>query len=99
MSTCSRVIIHAAALALVGWYFISPPFDQNHKPLTEAPLSEWHQWRSFDTSADCEAYKQATMTKAENGAYDSVSGSENRPLFVGNLEHSLCVATDDPRLK
>ena len=90
---------HAAALALVGWYLLAPPFDQNHKSLLELPLSQWHQWRSFDTATDCETYRKATIDNAQNGSYDSVTGADGRPLFIEGMDHSLCIATDDPRLK
>ena len=49
---------HAAALALVGWYLISPPVFENKKTgdekiLREAPLAHWDVRDSFDTAAEC----------------------------------------------
>jgi len=49
---------HAAALALIGWYLMAPPMDQQtHKVKLDAPLSEFMVWKSFDTARECEADK------------------------------------------
>jgi hypothetical protein len=45
---------HAAALALVGWYLMSPLVD--HKSgavIYEAPLGYWQIEGSFDTATEC----------------------------------------------
>ncbi len=66
---------HAAALVLVGWYLMLPPF----KPIntlppaftldslearvlnTEAPLSQWEIYQACDSADECEAAKTATL--------------------------------------
>ena len=62
---------HAVALALVGWYLISPPLrldavgqavgiDQN------APLPQWFSWKEFSTREGCEAGKPPLYTYAKS---------------------------------
>ncbi len=85
---------HVAALALVGWYLLLP----TNSP--KAPLSQWKQAQSFDTAADCEAYTNVTMTKIQNGFYDStIPDPGDLAIFKNLMVNSLCVSTDDPRLK
>ena len=60
---------HAAALALVGWYLMTPPLRSPQsvhwnegKPqqdtLTPAPLSQWRTVNSFDSASECREAKQ-----------------------------------------
>jgi hypothetical protein len=53
----------AAALALVGWYLMLPRSDIN------APLNTWVQMQSFDSAADCQTYRAATIANFDNGKY------------------------------
>jgi len=48
---------HAAALALVGWYLLMPPWAGGDPPTdvnTSAPLIQWNVGYSFDTRAECQ---------------------------------------------
>jgi hypothetical protein len=52
---------HAAALALVGWYLITPLFNSQgkaSKPLSllifDAPYAHWSIEKGFDSAKDCE---------------------------------------------
>lgn len=48
---------HAAALALVGWYFIVPPFQgsnpESSRADVNAPLSQWQIWSGYDSAKQC----------------------------------------------
>jgi len=49
---------HAAALALVGWYLMTPPTDYvthlpNGSPNLDAPFSYWRNEGSFDSAKEC----------------------------------------------
>jgi hypothetical protein len=46
---------HAAALALMGWYLMVPPFSALNTPDPYAPLNKWRVVHSFETSNECEA--------------------------------------------
>jgi hypothetical protein len=65
---------HAAALALVGWYLMVPPFKPHKlQPSftipslearilnTDAPLSRWEIYVASDSADECEASKAATL--------------------------------------
>ena len=61
---------HAAALALVGWYLMAPPFDRASLTFrTDVPVSEWDNLRAvhlhwegeFDSENECEQYKTRTV--------------------------------------
>ena len=44
---------HTAALALVGWYLMMPPY-----PKVDEPLNKWSISKAFKTAQDCNAEKQ-----------------------------------------
>jgi hypothetical protein len=80
---------HAAALALVGWYLMSPPigrYDPNHPEKT--PLNLWKIDGPYDTAIAC--------VRAKTELTDNL-------LAIGSglteANSSQCIATDDPRLK
>ena len=86
---------HAAALALVGWYLITPPIgeDKTGNAIpgtmnTAAPLSDWLAVNTvFDSLAEC---KKALRDLADFQKSDPVRHDADI--------HGLCVKTDDPRL-
>lgn len=60
---------HAAALAVVGWYLMTPPaYKQGVNP--SAPLYEWENRQAFDTADACEKGRDALVLCGEvlNGA-------------------------------
>jgi hypothetical protein len=79
---------HAAALALVGWYLMVPPFKP-HKPQpaftipsleaqilnTDAPLSKWEIYVANDSADECEAFKAATLKLADQQKITGKDGS------------------------
>jgi hypothetical protein len=87
---------HAAALALVGWYLMTPPppFDPS------SPLSKWSRLGKTDyaTEAECGAVReklQATFRDPGNIPPEHVTAT----IMVKAMAHVLCIASDDPRLK
>jgi hypothetical protein len=85
---------HAAALALVGWYLMLPPFI-DHSPQPESPLYLWTIFRGFDDAAGCNKLNSLMKEFAKKDI------SEKRPLS-SEMDHAIkyaqCVASDDPRL-
>jgi hypothetical protein len=72
---------HAAALALVGWYWLAPPLTftaSREGPsgkladgvATYLPLNHWDNIRAFDHAEECE--------KARSDMLDSIMGSAAR---------------------
>ncbi len=88
---------HAAALALVGWYLITPPIEvqlyrgMGHiKVRGEAPLAKWDKMKSFDSESDCEAFREKINLEVRA---NDVTMSEVYIL-------SRCIeVVDGPRLK
>jgi hypothetical protein len=87
---------HAAALALVGWYLMLPPWRviggevRSSVPDPDASLSKWINVRNFDTAASCDHALMQFLDAAGDGEPLS---DRNRARFA------RCIATDDPRLK
>jgi hypothetical protein len=80
----------AAALALVGWYLMTPPPDN-----LKASISAWEISASYDTAEQCSLEQQRFFDTA----------IKQRSLNLGKLRagneamlHAQCIATDDPRL-
>lgn len=74
---------HAAALALVGWYLMSPPMRCEGWTLwgngcldarsdtamdIEAPLAKWHVVSPFEKLADCQAERSREIKATHVGA-------------------------------
>jgi hypothetical protein len=79
----------AAALALMGWYLITPPTTKIWWVGPEyydnaASFSQWTIEQSFDKAGVCESARTAIQQQNGDAAV--------------RMDHSLCVASDDPRL-
>jgi hypothetical protein len=80
----------AAALALVGWFLMSPPVLGVQPRLTfsaEAQLRKWKVVQGFDKATDC---NQALTRR--------IMDCGNCPFLEFWLA-AQCIASDDPRLK
>jgi hypothetical protein len=91
---------HAAALALAGWYLMSPPFlpfEGRVKVDTDAPLSKWEVLGSDDTAADCnlDHVDMWERAKKEFNADPSWKGK----TLLESATAAQCIASDDARLK
>ena len=86
---------HAAALALVGWYLMMPPWGK-----LNAPLSEWVIYQSFDSAEVCAVARKALVDYQANYqgmAMTLITQSGGNLQFDGSM--ATCIATDDPRLR
>ena len=99
---------HAAALALVGWYLITPP-DCNRPTdrlncQSHFSLGSWQIVDVFDTAADCKAAQEQKSERASD-EWNGYHGKTDTKAFakiardVSEADHALCIASDDPRLK
>lgn len=52
---------YAAALALVGWYLLLPPWVARNKFDAHAPLSKWQKSGKFDTEDACTLMRSALI--------------------------------------
>ena len=81
---------HAAAVALVGWYLMVPPYDPKTKDFdTSAPLSKWFIRSAHDTANSGQDSLEAGWKTAEKKKDERTKA---------RLAPAQCVATDDPGL-
>ena len=102
---------HAAALALVGWYLMTPtvirPDKVTHTRVYDnwwAPISAWTINGSYDSAAECEKKKEKLhVTGAQQLQFAREHFQDDKDgefLALGDANNrSVCIATDDPRLK
>ncbi len=86
---------HTAALALVGWYLITPPSLPNGRLDESAPMGRWDRQESYASSDECK--------NGRNRLFNLEPGSGTTPQELAEMRQvvlkALCIATDDPRLK
>ncbi len=98
---------HAAALALTGWYLMVPPPEPFYSTLdarAKEPLSQWMRVGTYDTATECGAARDQVKLEATEAAGKYSLNQLNKPrtrdeLIAAEASATLCVATDDPRLK
>jgi hypothetical protein len=99
---------HAAALAIVVWYLITPnrlPNSTQHD--VRAPLSQWTKVENYATKDQCESAKALsiqTLNHPTNLGLDVAAQARKiGPAGMSEIRQALiaskCIATDDPRLK
>jgi hypothetical protein len=87
---------HAATLALVGWYLMTPPPPFN----PSAPLSKWTRFGKTDYASkeECTIVRekfQAMFKDPGNIPPERVTAT----IMVKAMAGLQCIATDDPRFK
>ncbi|HVA39656.1 MAG TPA: hypothetical protein VNF49_03265 [Candidatus Binataceae bacterium] len=80
---------HIAAVALTGWFLITPPQANSHYD-TSAPLSKWKIEGGAATREQC---------KATQASLGSRALKQGRPGDAEAVKDAQCVSTDDPRLE
>ncbi len=82
---------HTAALALVGWYLIVPPYAANIYSCDQnAPISKWLKFQSFESESACLEYME--MMRSNKGF------TRDSPTYYRTI-YSKCISSDDPGLK
>jgi hypothetical protein len=93
---------HAAALAMVGWYLLYPPWNaEKGREDPGLPLNRWYQVATFDSSADCEARKMKVLEVLEDLEKQThdLDGQEIAASMRMRFHQARCVSADDPQLK
>jgi len=80
---------HTAALALTGWFLITPPPQANGHYDTSAPLSQWKIEGGAGTREECKKTQALLSSRATK---------ESRPSDIQAIKDAQCVPMDDPRL-
>ena len=95
---------HAAALALVGWYLMSPPVMRIPRMgLRVNPTASMGYWKirgTYQSLFDCEDAKRAMLTLAEGDPANMPDAfADLSPLIMRAVtQSSVCISSDDPRL-
>ena len=99
---------HAAALAVVGWYLLSPLPRADPKPgvvsgvLVDAdrPLAEWKVTKTFPTGGECQVYLKNWIIEQQLAAEKLRDSAPKQSLLELNIRsNSVCIDGDDSRLK
>jgi hypothetical protein len=93
----------AAALALVGWYLMTPPPSKAPNVgwvvSPSDPLNEWRHIASYDTAAECETARDA-LNKQGWRLINANKDPFSNDAAIGQQDASVeCIATDNPRFK
>ena len=86
--------LHAATLALVGWYLMVPPFRGKEYDV-KAQLSDWSIMKEFDTEKGCKDYPAHLEKLLKEKHHGDGNLVVNKVLF----DKTQCIASDDPHLK
>jgi hypothetical protein len=101
---------HAVALALIGWYLMTPPII-GVVVTAHAPLRQWRIVKSYDSAGECEKDLDDDTAFSEKVAEDSAFrerawrrdaptlSRDDYDATVGAFLYTVCIASDDPRLK
>jgi len=91
---------HIVGLALVAWYLMVPPLvNEPFKIDTEAPMSSWKVYRTFNTAEECKKSKSSAQSKYQH-TVTAPSGTIKRGTraFALQMVFAQCVKSDDPSL-
>jgi hypothetical protein len=83
---------------LAVWYLLTPPFAENDQAGTlnlNAPLSQWTRSDSTDTAAGCAEQRENMVRMYQTSDITSVAIQFKLLLY----HESVCVSSDDPRLR
>jgi hypothetical protein len=104
---------HAAALALLGWYLIAPPYIESEPhsgaPVInlDAPLSPWNPRGIFDSEIECGKARVRSNDDADRALGKIYKRSGRKPFrgfelttaeYLESMTWTRCVLRDDPRL-
>jgi hypothetical protein len=98
---------HTAALALAGWYLMTPSISYikakhswscgDYGDSGEPLLYTWRTSASYDSAAECEKAKTTLVLRVPDDVRNDRMGYA-RALSQAQSD-AVCIATDDPRLK
>jgi hypothetical protein len=89
---------HAAALALVGWYLMTPP-PKGREIDSTAPLSKWEAGAAFNSPDECNKARGELLEKVNRKIADPNMPEDERHFYLGKSGFAQCISTDDPRLR
>jgi hypothetical protein len=91
---------HIAGLALVAWYLmVPPPVNAPYKIDTEAPITSWKVYRTFNSADECKQSLSAAKSKYNQTATAPIGTiKRGSRAFALQMVFGQCVKSDDPGL-
>jgi hypothetical protein len=93
---------HAAALALVAWYLLTPSAHENQYGAVEAdtsiPMSRWQRLGPYESVKACHQAKEDNIDRSMLLAKEMKTRIDGARVIVEASE-AACIASDDPRIK
>jgi hypothetical protein len=91
---------HITGLVLMGWYLMVPPLvNTPYKIDTEAPLTSWKVYQTFDTADQCKESLSAAKSKYNPTATAPIGTiKRGSRAFALQMVFGQCVSSDDPGL-
>ena len=91
---------HIVGLALVAWYLMVPPLvDAPYKIDTEAPLTSWKVYQTFNTAEECKKSLSSAQTNYKPTATAPIGTiTRGTRAFALQMTFAQCVKSDDPSL-
>jgi hypothetical protein len=97
----------------VGWYVMLPPplwqnnpiADNPSDPDTNAPLSRWDFLAWLDAAQQCQDYRKTALPGLERGLLEMMKGRGDGEKLMADdvlkkkLDKSVCIASNDPRMR
>ncbi len=87
---------HTAALALMGWYLMVPPFIGSTGIADQEPISAWQRFGPYKSESDCTKSKSKWQDFLK-APYADNDTSQEQALMA--FQKALCVSENDPRLE
>jgi hypothetical protein len=82
------------AVLAAGFYLMQPPWVAYNTFDADAPISKWSQAISLDSAEQCEQIRTGEISY-----YLAHPHAKQADWYLRLNAASLCIATDDPRLK
>src|SRR5579862_8043313 len=87
------------------WLLMMPPAQANGQIAMDAPMITWTPSQLFHSSSECEQVRQAMAAVTAKQAQQSFGkmfknlSEAQLDTAMGAMSHSVCISSDDPRLK
>src|ERR1700745_4236254 len=89
-----------AGLVLIGWYLMVPPLvNEPYKIDTEAPMTSWKVYQTFDTADQWKKSLSSAKSKYNQTATAPIGTiKRGSRAFALQMVFGQCVKSDDPGL-
>jgi hypothetical protein len=91
---------HIVMPALIAWYLMVPPLvNAPYKIDTEAPLTSWKVYQTFNTAEECNNSLSSAQSRYKHTATAPIGTiKRGTRAFALQMVFAHCVKSDDPGL-